>query len=621
MRSYATVFSILSAGLLALFMLVPQSATAQDGNCLHCPGLAPNFDGSSSGAQDGNNEVTSNQPNAELTFEMWFKSPDLTAAADTSAEVLWAQGEDDGSEGLAVYLNDGAVYAGVWSDSTSLNEHWLSTSAIQSGTWHHVAFVFDANSNQTTLYLDGEPMDSGVPDDVMPEHGAGSGNGLGGPNGEKRYHDSNLTGIEYTGHLDQFRAWRTALSSSEVRSRRHRSLWNQEFDPNDDAVTVDSDTLDLHWPFNLSDAESNPGWGYVGVSGRGIAAGNFDSADNGGIFEDSDAPITTQLLAAGFSSEAENARGPDGSTIEAIVAGDTLLVSYYGSSSGSPMDLDSGGPTEARTNLAWVIDPKNERASSPDLTIDYSSIDGISETSNLVMLKRNDPEESWSEANGWTHDESNRTFTKSGEAVAAYAEYSIGGPRSDLPVEMAGFDAVQNGKSVELTWQTASETNNAGFTVQHETESGWQSLGFIESKASGGTTTESTSYRYTVEENLDPGTHRFRLQQKDLDGSTSLSEVATVDVGMNEAIRLSAPAPNPTRGSATLEFGVKEATEVTVSVYNVLGQRVETLYQGTPQAEQLRDVTLDASSLSSGVYFVRMKAGGQTTTQRLTVVR
>ena len=599
MRSYATVFSILSAGLLALFMLAPQSATAQ--NCLHCPGLAPNFDGATTGAQDGTGEATSDRSNAELTFEMWFKSPDLTAAASDEAEVLWAQGEDDGSEGLAVYLNDGAVYAGAWSDSTSLNEHWLSSSAIESGTWHHVAFVFDANSNQTTLYLDGEPMDAGVPEAVMPEHGGP--NGMGGPNGQKRYHDSNLTGIEYTGHLEQFRAWSTALSSSEVRSRRHRSLWNQE-----------QDDLELHWPFNLSSAESNPGWGYVGVTGRGIA---MDT----GLFEESTAPITTQVLAAGFESETANARGADGETVEASVGGDTLLVSYYGSSSGSPMDLDSGGPTEARTNLAWVIDPKNERESSPDLTIDYSSVDGVSETSNLVMLKRNDPEESWSEASGWTHDEGDRTFTKSAETVAAYAEYSIGGPRSDLPVEMAGFDAVQNGKSVELTWQTASETNNAGFTVQHETESGWQSLGFIESKASGGTTTESTSYRYTMEENLDPGTHRFRLQQKDLDGSTSLSDVVTVDVGMDEAVRLSAPAPNPARGSATLEFGVKEATEVTVSVYNVLGQRVETLYQGTPQAEQLRDVTLDASSLSSGVYFVRMKADGQTTTQRLTVVR
>ncbi|PSQ79489.1 MAG: hypothetical protein BRD41_07245 [Bacteroidetes bacterium QS_1_63_11] len=189
-----------------------------------------------------------------------------------------------------------------------------------------------------------------------------------------------------------------------------------------------------------------------------------------------------------------------------------------------------------------------------------------------------------------------------------------------LPVEFAGFDAVQNDNAVELTWQTASETNNAGFTVQRETESGWQSLGFVESKVSGGTTTE-TSYRYTVDQELDPGTHRFRLQQKDLDGSTSLSGVETVDVGLDEAVRLSAPAPNPTTGSATLEFGVKEATEVTVSVYNVLGQRVQTLYQGTPQADQVRDVTVDASALSSGVYFIRLQADGQTRTERLTVVR
>jgi len=616
MRSYATVFGTLFAALLAVFMFAPQSAGAQ--NCLHCPGLAPNFDGETVGGQDGTGEATSNQPNAELTFEMWFNTD--VATADTSAEVLWGQGEEDGSEGLVIYVHDGALYSGVWSDSTDLNNHWLSTSAVESGTWHHVAFVFDANSDQTTLYLDGKPMDTGTPNAVMPEHGSGPGNGLGGPNAEKRYH-TDLTGIEYTGQLDQFRAWRAALSESEVKSRRHRSLWNQEFDAEDDAVTVQSDTLELHWPFNLSDAEGNPGWGYVGVSGRGIASGNFDSVENGGIFEQSDAPITTQLLEAGFSSETETARGPDGETVEASVAGDTLLVSYYGSSSGAPVSLGSGAPTEARTNLAWVIDPKNERQSEPDLTIDYSSIDGVSETSNLVMLKRNGPEESWSQASGWTHDESNRTFTKDSETVSAYAEYSIGGPQSELPVEMAGFNAVQNGTSVELSWQTASETNNAGFVVQHETESGWRSLDFVESKASGGTTTESTSYRYRVEEDLDPGTHRFRLRQKDLDGSTSPSDVVTVDVGMNEAVRLSAPAPNPASGLATLEFGVKEATQVTVSVYNVLGQRVETLYQGTPQAEQLRDLTVDASSLSSGVYFVRMKADGQTTTQRLTVVR
>lgn len=92
-----------------------------------------------------------------------------------------------------------------------------------------------------------------------------------------------------------------------------------------------------------------------------------------------------------------------------------------------------------------------------------------------------------------------------------------------------------------------------------------------------------------------------------------------VDVGLDKAVSLSAPAPNPTTGTVTLEFGVKEATEVTVSVYNVLGQCVKTLHQGTPQADQMRDVTVDASSLSSGVYLVRLEADGQT--QRLTVTR
>ena len=190
-----------------------------------------------------------------------------------------------------------------------------------------------------------------------------------------------------------------------------------------------------------------------------------------------------------------------------------------------------------------------------------------------------------------------------------------------LPVELASFDAVRNGTSVELTWATASETNNAGFRVQHQTESGWTTLGFVQSQASGGTTTEAQSYRYRVNQNLDPGTHRFRLKQEDLDGSTSLSDVVTVDVRMNEALSLKAPAPNPTRGQTTLSFAVKEASETTVALYNVLGQRVKTLFEGTPQAGQLNDVEFDVGGLPSGMYFIRMQADGQTRTERLTVVR
>jgi hypothetical protein len=53
----------------------------------------------------------------------------------------------------------------------------------------------------------------------------------------------------------------------------------------------------------------------------------------------------------------------------------------------------------------------------------------------------------------------------------------------------------------------------------------------------------------------------------------------------------------------------------------VLGQRVKTLYDGTPRAGQSKTVTFDTAGLPSGVYVVQLRANGQTRTQRLTVVQ
>ena len=193
-----------------------------------------------------------------------------------------------------------------------------------------------------------------------------------------------------------------------------------------------------------------------------------------------------------------------------------------------------------------------------------------------------------------------------------------------LPVEMAGIDAVQTGRSVELTWKTASETNNAGFHVQHQSESGWATLGFVESKASAGTASDPDGvrdYRYRVQRELEPGTHRFRLKQEDLDGSTNLSETVAVEVGMDEAVRLTTPVPSPASSHTTVSFGVKESTETSVVLYNVLGQRVRTLYEGTPQGGQTQPIDISVETLPSGVYFVRLHADGRTRAERLTVVQ
>ena len=190
-----------------------------------------------------------------------------------------------------------------------------------------------------------------------------------------------------------------------------------------------------------------------------------------------------------------------------------------------------------------------------------------------------------------------------------------------LPVTLTGFTAVRNGSAAVLTWRTASETNNAGFRVQYERAAGWEALGFVPSTVDDGTTGEAQSYRFVVDRRLGPGTHRFRLEQVDLDRSTTLSDTVQVEIGMEGALHLSAPAPNPAAERATLSFAVQEGTKAEVTMYDVLGQRVRTLYEGRPPGEEGRRLTVETRDLPSGVYVVRLRAGGRTQTRRLTVVQ
>lgn len=193
---------------------------------------------------------------------------------------------------------------------------------------------------------------------------------------------------------------------------------------------------------------------------------------------------------------------------------------------------------------------------------------------------------------------------------------------SVIPVELAWFNGVVEGQDVVLQWQTLSESNSAGFSVQHrqnETEV-WTEMTFVASKAPGGTTDAAQSYRY-VAAALDPGAHDFRLEQIDLDGSATLSERIAVEVPMQRAIQFSGPVPNPVSNVASLSFAVKEPAEARVTVYNILGQLVRTLYRGIPTAGRKHRVRFDTKGLPNGMYFVRLEVGGQTRTERVTVVR
>ena len=68
--------------------------------------------------------------------------------------------------------------------------------------------------------------------------------------------------------------------------------------------------------------------------------------------------------------------------------------------------------------------------------------------------------------------------------------------------------------------------------------------------------------------------------------------------------------PNPFNASTEIVFEIELATELDLSVFNLLGERVKTLTSGYYQPGRYR-ATFDASGLPSGVYYYQLKTPSQ----------
>ncbi|WP_022836835.1 T9SS type A sorting domain-containing protein [Salisaeta longa] len=187
-----------------------------------------------------------------------------------------------------------------------------------------------------------------------------------------------------------------------------------------------------------------------------------------------------------------------------------------------------------------------------------------------------------------------------------------------LPVELTAFTATANGQAVTLRWQTASETNNAGFYVQHRAPgASWSTLRFVEG---AGTTTTPQRYAFTAEA-LSPGTHAFRLRQVDLDGTATLSDLRTITVRQQAGLVLQGAHPVTAGRSVPISVQLPGKQAVRVSLYNVLGQRVQTISRGTTGADGRLQTRLSTEGLASGLYFVQVQGASRTYTKRLSIVQ
>ena len=116
------------------------------------------------------------------------------------------------------------------------------------------------------------------------------------------------------------------------------------------------------------------------------------------------------------------------------------------------------------------------------------------------------------------------------------------------------------------------------------------------------------------------------LAHKDLGVNLSYQQDAVrsitveVEISTPETFVLHQNYPNPFNPSTTIAYGIPKETHVLIEIYNMLGQKIETIVDIKQQAGTY-EVVFNGSLLSSGTYFYRMQADGFVETNKFILLK
>jgi len=83
-------------------------------------------------------------------------------------------------------------------------------------------------------------------------------------------------------------------------------------------------------------------------------------------------------------------------------------------------------------------------------------------------------------------------------------------------------------------------------------------------------------------------------------------------------ISLAPTVPNPTASSALVVYTLPADAQVSLELFNALGEKVRTIVSEVQKQGDYR-IQLDATGLPEGSYFLRLASGGQVVSRQITL--
>ncbi len=195
-------------------------------------------------------------------------------------------------------------------------------------------------------------------------------------------------------------------------------------------------------------------------------------------------------------------------------------------------------------------------------------------------------------------------FSAAATPPAAFNIRAYGAPvTATVPVKLASFAGVRKNNNVYLEWQTETEANNNGFSVERSTDgNSFESIGFVATKADGGNSSANIKYNYIDEINFNSALY-YRLKQIDKDGKTEYSSIVVIKGNEPIKFQISGVYPNPVVRDLNIKMSILTNEKVQLSVSDINGRLMMQESRQMNSGENLLSINVNA--LASGTYIIK----------------
>ncbi len=204
----------------------------------------------------------------------------------------------------------------------------------------------------------------------------------------------------------------------------------------------------------------------------------------------------------------------------------------------------------------------------------------------------------WEPATGYNSLGHTLTINNSATGMVCNTETVFQTQSTILPVELISFEAKGKEQHIDITWQTASETQHKGFFLERSTNGkDFTSIKWIEGT---GDSYSLKAYHVVDEQVLPDSDYYYRLVQTDWDGTQETSQIRAARI--NKAMTLDWQIqPNPANQQLNIRFRHSLEEDATLHIINSNGQTLlDVPLQGAPTFR------MDIEDWPSGLYYIRL---------------